>query len=70
MVEDSGPDGLDPLTGYRYPDDSTAMGLWLARQMVDDLFIGSSPSGGCSVLLTRRANGIPDNSPALWPHGP
>jgi hypothetical protein len=26
-------------------------GLWAARQLVDDLFIGNSPSGGCSVLL-------------------
>jgi hypothetical protein len=28
------------------------MGLWAARQLVDDLFIGSSPSGGCRVLMS------------------
>ena len=28
------------------------MGLWVARQLVDDLFIGDSPSAGCRVLLT------------------
>lgn len=52
LVEDSGRGHLDPMTGYRYPDDFSPMGLWAARQMVDDLFIGDSPSGGCSVLLT------------------
>lgn len=65
IVEDSGPSDLDPLTGYRYPDDTSTTGLWLARQMVDDLFIGNSPSGGCSVLLTRRANGMPDDPPSF-----
>lgn len=52
LVEDSGPGNLDPMTGFRYPDDWGPMGLWVARQLVDDLFIGSTPSGGCSVLLT------------------
>lgn len=52
LVEDSGPGNLDPMTGFRYPDDWGPMGLWAARQLVDDLFIGNSPSGGCSVLMT------------------
>lgn len=52
LVEDSGPGHPDPMAGYRHPDGASSMGLWVARQMVDDLEIGSSPSGGCSVLLT------------------
>jgi anti-sigma regulatory factor (Ser/Thr protein kinase) len=52
LVEDSGGGNLDPMTGFRYPDEWEPMGLWVARQLVDDLFIGSSPSGGCSVLLS------------------
>ena len=52
LVEDSGPGHLDPMTGYRHPEGAGFMGLWVARQLVDDLVIGSSPSGGCSVLLT------------------
>jgi anti-sigma regulatory factor (Ser/Thr protein kinase) len=51
-IEDAGPGRLDPMTGFRYPDDWGPMGLWAARQLVDDLFIDESPSGGCSVLLT------------------
>lgn len=52
LVEDCGPGGLDPMTGYRHPEGATSLGLWAARQLVDDLEIGSAPSGGCSVLLT------------------
>lgn len=52
LVEDTGPGHLDPMTGYRHPDGPTHRGLWVARQLVDDLMIGGSPSGGCSVLLT------------------
>lgn len=52
LVEDSGCGGLDPMTGYRHPQGASSLGLWAARQLVDDLLIGSSPSGGCSVLLT------------------
>ena len=52
MVEDSGPGNLDPMTGFRFPDEWEPMGLWAARQLVDDLFIETSPSGGCRVLLT------------------
>ena len=51
LIEDSGPGILDPMTGFRYPDDWDRLGLWVARQLVDDLFIGNSPAG-CSVLLT------------------
>jgi anti-sigma regulatory factor (Ser/Thr protein kinase) len=58
-VEDSGPGSLDPMTGFRHPGRRVpgrpvprGLGLWAARQLVDDLFIGNSPSGGCSVLMT------------------
>lgn len=52
LVEDSGSGNVDPMAGFRLPDDWGPMGLWAARQLVDDLFIGTSPSTGCSVLLT------------------
>jgi anti-sigma regulatory factor (Ser/Thr protein kinase) len=52
-VVDSGLGALDPLTGFRYPQEWGPMGLWAARQLVDDLFISLPPEGGCSVLLTK-----------------
>jgi anti-sigma regulatory factor (Ser/Thr protein kinase) len=52
LVEDSGSGNLDPMTGFRHPEGASSLGLWAARQLVDELQIGSSPSGGCSVLLT------------------
>ena len=51
LVEDSGPGNLDPMTGFRHPGTRSTLGLWVARQLVDDLFIDSAPSGGCRVLL-------------------
>jgi anti-sigma regulatory factor (Ser/Thr protein kinase) len=51
-IEDAGPGKVDPMTGYRYPDRWGPIGLWAARQLVGDLFIDESPSGGCRVLLT------------------
>lgn len=53
QVVDSGAGILDPLTGYHYPEQWGPMGLWVARQMVDDMFISSPPEGGCSILLTK-----------------
>jgi anti-sigma regulatory factor (Ser/Thr protein kinase) len=52
VVDDAGEGNLDPMTGYQFPGDTEPMGLWAARQLVDDLLIGDSPSGGCRVLLT------------------
>jgi anti-sigma regulatory factor (Ser/Thr protein kinase) len=52
QVRDSGAGTLDPLTGFRYPDEWGPMGLWVARQLVDDLFITPSV-GGCSILLVK-----------------
>jgi anti-sigma regulatory factor (Ser/Thr protein kinase) len=52
LVEDSGHGNLAPMTGFRHPDQGAEhQGLWMARQLVDDLIIGRSATGGCSVLL-------------------
>lgn len=53
LVVDSGPGISDPMSGYRYPDESSPMGLWATRQLVDDTFISNLPGGGCNVLLTK-----------------
>lgn len=53
QVVDLGQRELDPLTGYRYPDGWGAIGLWVARQLVDEIFISNQPEGGCSVLLMK-----------------
>ncbi len=50
-VTDAGPGMADPLTGYRYPEPTGPKGLWVARQLCDDLFVRSSPDRGSSVLL-------------------
>lgn len=52
-VVDSGSGNLDPLAGYRYPHGWSPMGLWAARQLVDDLFIGRAERRGCSILMTK-----------------
>jgi anti-sigma regulatory factor (Ser/Thr protein kinase) len=52
LVEDSGHEYVDPMTGFRCPNDEWEhMGLWAARQLVDDLFIENTPTGGSRVLL-------------------
>ena len=53
QVLDSGAGTLDPLAGFRYPHEWGPMGLWAARQLVDDLFISIPSEGGSSVLLTK-----------------
>lgn len=52
VVEDAGGGGLDPMTGYRHPGGARSLGLWAARQLVDDLVISDVAGGGCRVLLT------------------
>lgn len=52
QVTDSGPGIVDPLAGYRYPDPCGPRGLWVARQMCENLFVSNHPDGGCSVLLS------------------
>lgn len=51
-VDDSGPGIDDPMAGYRYPAPWGSRGLWVARQMCENVFVRSLPGGGCSVLLT------------------
>jgi len=51
-VVDSGPGIDDPMAGYRYPDPWGSRGLWVARQMCENVFVRNLPGGGCSVLLT------------------
>jgi hypothetical protein len=53
QVLDSGAGALDPLAGFRYPEEWGPMGLWAARQLVDDLFISIPSEGGCSILLRK-----------------
>jgi anti-sigma regulatory factor (Ser/Thr protein kinase) len=52
LVEDSGRGNLAATTGFRRPaEEAEHKGLWMARQLVDDLLIENSPAGGCRVLL-------------------
>ena len=51
-VVDSGAGIDDPMAGYRYPDRWGSRGLWIARQMCENVFVRNLPGGGCSVLLT------------------
>jgi anti-sigma regulatory factor (Ser/Thr protein kinase) len=50
-VTDAGRGIHDPLAGFRYPEPTHPSGLWVARQLCDDLFIHDVPGGGCSVLM-------------------
>ncbi len=50
-ITDGGAGMQDPLSGYRYPEPSGSSGLWVARQMCEDVFVSNLPDGGCSVLL-------------------
>lgn len=50
-IVDAGAGTLDPMSGYRYPDETSPMGLWAARQLVDDLFISTAADGGSRLLL-------------------
>jgi anti-sigma regulatory factor (Ser/Thr protein kinase) len=50
-VTDHGGGIANTMAGYRYPDSTAALGLWVARQLCEDLVIGEGPDGGCSVLL-------------------
>jgi anti-sigma regulatory factor (Ser/Thr protein kinase) len=54
LITDEGPGIANPLAGYRHPDDAVdhGRGLWLARQLCDELIIRSPEAGRCSVLMT------------------
>ena len=51
QVTDSGSGSVDPLAGYQYPKLGGPSGLWVARQLCDDIFISNLPGGGSRVLL-------------------
>jgi anti-sigma regulatory factor (Ser/Thr protein kinase) len=50
-ITDAGPGIPDTLTGYRYPPTGGPKGLWVARQLCEDLILSNRRGGGCSVLL-------------------
>lgn len=54
VVEDSGRGQVDPLAGFRTPDDTSAggRGLFFTRQVFDHVELALSASGGLSVHLT------------------
>lgn len=50
-ISDAGPGIANTLTGYRYPQEVGPKGLWVARQLCEDLILSNGRGGGCSVLL-------------------
>jgi anti-sigma regulatory factor (Ser/Thr protein kinase) len=54
LVVDYGSGIANPLAGYRSPDADleSGRGLWLARQLCDELVIRNTDAGRCSVLMT------------------
>lgn len=56
LVEDVGPGIPDTLAGCRYPEPAGALGLWVARQLCEDVIIRNLPDGGCSLLLTAAGD--------------
>jgi anti-sigma regulatory factor (Ser/Thr protein kinase) len=51
-VTDCGPGIEDTLAGYRFPDATSPKGLWLARQLCEDIIIRNRAGGGCEVILS------------------
>lgn len=54
LVVDNGPGIANPLAGYRHPEPSLdhGRGLWLARQLCDELIIRTPDGCGGNVLMT------------------
>lgn len=54
LISDDGPGIANALAGYRHPDVAAdhGRGLWLARQLCDELIIRNPEAGCCSVLMT------------------
>ncbi len=55
QVTDDGPGGLDPIAGFAYPYGQEQQGLWVARQLCEDIFVSDRPEGGTRVLLVASA---------------
>ena len=51
QVIDNGTGTCDALAGYLYPDSGETKGLWVARQLCEDIFVGTLPGGGSGVLV-------------------
>ena len=51
-ITDAGPGIADTLAGYRYPEGPDHTGLWMARQLCEDIIISNPPGGGCQVIMT------------------
>lgn len=51
LVTDLGFGIADRLVGYRYPEPDGPKGLWVARQLCEDIFVGDLPGGGSGVLV-------------------
>lgn len=51
LVTDDGAGFTDRLSGYRYPETNGSRGLWVARQLCEELIIGNARTRGGSVLL-------------------
>lgn len=56
VVEDSGRGDIDPLAGFRAPDDNDPgrRGLFFTRQVFDHVELTEGPTGGRSVHLTAK----------------
>lgn len=52
LVTDNGRGIPDPMSGFGYPEPDGATGLWVARQLCEDLFISGQGGAGGRVLLT------------------
>ncbi len=50
-VTDAGPGIADTLSGYHYAEAIGPTGLWVARQLCEDVIVRNLPHGGCNVLL-------------------
>ena len=50
-VTDAGPGIPDTLSGYHYPAETGPTGLWVARQLCEEVIVSNQPHGGCSVLV-------------------
>ena len=50
-VTDMGPGIPDTLSGYRRAQPTGPTGLWVARQLCEEIIVSNPVGGGCSVLL-------------------
>ena len=51
-VTDAGAGIPDTLSGYRCDEATGRTGLWVARQLCEEIIVSNPRGGGCSVLMT------------------